>query len=291
MDEKVNEVLVFDTDVDVKVDTSSAKYKKQQAKLFKKLELDTNNIDETVVVEEVAVVRTKKNQKFKIGDEVDYVRKDKSKFYLTRAMVEIDKYNLKKADEFIDKSISLNPSNTQAYILKGDMFASMKYYDEAIKSYEKAVFLDDRVAQVHYNIGNCYIYLNKKEKAIASMGQAVIIDSTYVLAYLGRSSLYIDNKNYSAALDDYNKILSINKYFYPALKGRGIALMNLGEYDKAIIDFNQFLEYDKTDVSIFYHRGMAKMYKSEIYGACLDFLSASEAGYLEADKAIKKYCD
>lgn len=293
VDEKVNEVLVFDTDVDIKVDTSSTRYKKQQAKLLKKLqlELDTNKVDKNVMVNEVEVVRAKKNQKFKIGDEVDYVRKDKSKFYLTRAMIEIDKYNFKKADEFINKSISLNPSYVQAYMLKGDMFASMKYYDKAIEAYEKALFLDDKIAQVYYNMGNCYIYLNKNDKAIVSMGNAVAIDSTYVLAYLGRSSLYIEQKDYANALADYNKILSINKYFYPALKGRGIAQMNIGEYDKAIIDFNQFLEFDSKDVSIFYHRGMAKMYKDEIYGACLDFLSASEAGYVEADKAIKKYCD
>ncbi len=292
VEEGVSEVLVFDTYVEY-TDTSSTKYKRQQAKLLKKLELelDTNKVDKNIMVTEVAVVREKKNKKYKIGDEVDYVRKDKSKFFLSRAMLEIDKYNFKKANEFINKSIELNPSYTQAYMLKGDMFASMKYYDKAIDSYEKALFLDDRIAQVYYNVGNCNIYLNKKDKAIESMGKAVAIDSTYVLAYLGRSSLYVDDKNYSAALADYNKILELNKFFYPALKGRGISLMNLGEYDKAIIDFNQFLEYDKSDVSLFYHRGLAKMYKSEIYAACLDFLTASEAGYMEADKAIKKYCD
>ena len=75
------------------------------------------------------------------------------------------------------------------------------------------------------------------------------------------------------------------------MKGRGIAHLNLGNYDDAIRDFNQLLEFDMEDASIYYHRGMAKMYKSEVYGACMDFLSASENGYSEANKAINKYCE
>lgn len=98
-------------------------------------------------------------------------------------------------------------------------------------------------------------------------------------------------KDYQSALNDYNVILKINKYFYPALKGRGIAHINLEMYREAILDFNQLLEFDNTDPSIYYHRGLAKMYLSEIYGACMDFLMSSERGYLEAEKAIKKYCD
>jgi len=289
----VSEVLVFDTDISSDVDTSSNKFKRKQTKLLKKLQLesDSSKVDKNIMVNEVAVVREKNKKKYKIGDEVDYINKDKSKFFLSRAMLEIDRYNFKKANEFINKSIKLNPSYVEAYMLKGDMYASMEYFEKAIAAYEDALFLDENIAQVYYNVGNCYVYLNKKAKAIENMGKAVEVDSNYVLAYLGRSSLFIEDKKYQEALADYNKILELNKFFYPALKGRGIAQMNLGEYDLAIIDFNQFLEYDQGDVSIYYHRGMAKMYKNEVYEACLDFLSASEAGYVEADKAMKKYCE
>lgn len=278
---------------EVAPDTSSNKYKKEQAKLSKKLKLEENSdeFDKTVMIEEVAVSYKKKKTKYKIGDEVDEIRQDKAKFFLSRAMLEIDKGNLKKANSYIGKSIDLNPSYTEAYMLNGDLWASLGYYDKALKEYERASITNGRIPQVYYNMGNCYIFLKKKEKAIEMMSLAINVDSTYVLAYSGRSALYIDKKEYQNALNDYESLLKINKYFYPALKGKGIANFELGNYEEAIVDFNKLIEYEDKDPSIYYHRGMAKVHKGDVYAACMDFLKSSERGYNEADKAIKKYCD
>ncbi len=289
-----DDVLVFDVQFEAEKDTSSKKYKKQQLALAKELdEIESQEEGEmrTVKVDEVLIQSSKKSKKLKMGDEVDVVRMEKSRFYLSRAMFEIDKNNYKKAIEYADKSIVLNPNYTEAYMLKGDVMASFAYYDKAYNSYQKANMIDNRIPQLHYNMGNCLIYLGETEMAIVEMGKAISIDSSYILAYSGRSALFIEMNKYRSALYDYNTILSFNKYFYPALKGRGLANLNLGSYDDAIRDFNELLEYDTNDPSVYYHRGMAKMYKSEIYGACMDFLSSSERGYVEAIKAINKYCD
>lgn len=291
--ENEDDVLVFDVEFKAETDTSSRKYKKQQAALAKELEeIESKNKGMTTVkVEQVEVKSTKKNKKLKLGDDVDVMRMEKSRFFLSRAKVEIDKKNFKKAVEYTDKSIGLNPNNLEAYMIKGDILASFEYYDKAYSSYEKANQVDPSIPQLHYNMGNCLILTGKKEKAIQEMGVAIALDSTYILAYQGRSSLFLELNKFRSALHDYNTILEINKYFYPALKGRGIANLNLGNYNEAIRDFNALLEYDAKDPSVYYQRGMAKMYKAEIYGACMDFLSSSEMGFSEADRAIKKYCD
>ncbi|MCB9256654.1 MAG: tetratricopeptide repeat protein [Chitinophagales bacterium] len=292
-DQEKLDVLKFDVSFETDKDTLNRKDLKKKEKLEKELtaDFDSTKAVRNIMVDEVEISQSKTKKKFKIGDEVDEMRQEKSKFYLSRAKLEIDKSNYKKANEFIDKCISLNPSNTDAYMLKGDIYASFEYYDKAIEQYQKATFLNNKIPQLYYNMGNCLIFLDRKDKAISMMTKAIEIDPTYVLAYSGRSSLYMDKGQYNSALKDYNTLLQINKYFYPALKGRGISYLNLGDYDAAIRDFNALLEYDEKDPSIYYHRGMAKMYKSELYGACIDFLSASEMGYSEGDKAISKYCD
>lgn len=292
-DQEKLDILKFDVSFEANKDTSDRKGLKKKEKLEKELtaDFDSAKAVRNIMVDEVEISQTKAKKKYKIGDEVDEMRQEKSKFYLSRAKLEIDKSNYKKANEFLDKCISLNPSYTDAYMLKGDIYASFEYYDKAIEQYQKASFLNNKNPQLYYNMGNCLIFLDKKDKAISMMTKAIDIDPSYVLAYSGRSSLYIDMGQYNSALKDYNTLLKINKYYYPALKGRGISLLNLGDYDAAIRDFNALLEYDEKDPSIYYHRGMAKMYKSELYGACIDFLSASEMGYAEGDKAISKYCD
>lgn len=286
-------ILIFDVVYESDQDTSSKKYKKQQAMLSKEFDvaLDSSKVTRSVTVDEVVIEKSKKANKYKMGDEVDAIGIDKSRFFLSRAMIEIDKGNYKKAIEYTDKSIDLNPNYTEAYMLKGDMLASFGYFDKAYSQYEKANTVNSRIPQLHYNMGNCLIYMGKKDKALMHMGRAITIDPTYILAYSGRSALLFELAQYENAVKDYTTILDINKYFYPALKGRGLAYLNLGEYQEAIRDFNQLLEYDKEDPSIYYHRGIAKMYMSEIYGACMDFLTSSERGYAEADKAINKYCD
>ena len=293
IEENEDDVLIFDVNFESAKDTTSKKYKKQQLALAKEIVEMQDNLEDmtTVRVDQVEIKSSKKRKKLKMGDEVDAIRMEKSRFFLSRAMIEIDKKNYKKAVEYVDKSISLNPNYTEAYMLKADVYASFGYYDKAYNSYRNANLTDNQIPQLHYNMGNCLIYLNKKEQAIEEMTEAIQIDSAYILAYSGRSALYVGMNKYQSALTDYNIILTINKYFYPALKGRGLAHLNLGNYSEAVRDFNELLEYESEDPSIYYHRGMAKMYQAEIYGACMDFLSASENGFIEANKAINKYCD
>ena len=297
-EEEEIETLIFDVSFEENRDTTSKKYKKQQEKLEKEIALveesllkDSIKVAKSITVKAITVQESKKKKKLKMGDEVDEVRQEKARFFLSRAKMEIDKGNFKNALDYTSKSLDLNPNYTEAYMLKADMLASLAYYDKAYDNYEKANMLDNTIPQLHYNMGNCLIFLDRKQEALAKMGDAIKVDPEYILAYAGRSALYIELKKYRSALNDYNKILEINKYFYPALKGRGVAQLNLGNYEDAIRDFNELLEYEPEDASVYYNRGMAKMYLSKIYGACMDFLSASERGYGEADKAMRKYCD
>ncbi|MGB1247314.1 MAG: tetratricopeptide repeat protein [Chitinophagales bacterium] len=284
------ETIIFETAVD---STKKKKQNKKNKKVIDEIvsEKDSLEISASIAIDEVEVVDSKKKKKLKIGDEVDETRKEKARFMLSRAKKEIDKGDLKKALGYIEKSLKQNPSYTDAYMLKADIYASSTHYAEAHNEYIKASQLTPDNAQIHYNIGICLIQLNKKDEAIAAMTQAIETDSTYILAYSGRSALYIEEELYTAAILDYNSILSLNKYFYPALKGRGIAYYNSGEYDAAILDFNQLLEYEPEDGYVYHQRGLAKLYNNDLYGGCMDLLSAVELGETDAEKSINKYCE
>lgn len=299
------EVLVFDDDttrikgydLDLEVDVTdveNSKLERKNQKLIAKMlkeGKDTADFAMNVGVDEVEVVEKKSKKKPKIGDEVDEIRSEKSRFFLTRAKTEIDKQDYKKANEYIDKSISLNPSYSDAYILKGDLYASFGNYTEAIAQYNNAIKLNKADARLHYNIGSCLMRINQNKEAIIAMSKSLELDDQYVLAYSGRSALYINLKMYEEAVADYTTILSINKYFYPALTGRGVAYLENGDYDEAIRDFNQALEYEPDDAFVYYKRGIAKLYNNKVYNGCLDLLKSDELGYEGGEKAIKKYCN
>ncbi len=248
------------------------------------------NVSKKVEVGKV-VIKNKKKIKYFFGDVVDRNHREKAMFYLERARKEIDKSNLKKAKEYIDKSLKLNPSYVDAYILKGDLFSSLTYFDKALLQYRRASILNPNDAQLYYNMGNCFIRLGSEKNAIIEWTKAIKEDDQYILAYAGRASLFQKDKKYKQAIKDYNRIFSINKYFYPAYKSRGVAYLELGEYQKAINDFNSFLEYEPNDSYVIFKRGMAKLSDNEIYNGCVDLLAASELGYKKADKALRKHCE
>lgn len=295
IEKPIEQTLVFDNDI--KIDTAviakevKEKIKAKEIPVTSDLAKDTSQANITVNVKPVVIESSKKKKKFVIGDVVDKQLQEKAKFYLSRAKLEIDKPNINKAIEYLDKSIDLNPSYADAYVLKGDIYSSMTYYEKALSSYGRASFLEPRNAQINYNLGNCFIRLGKDNLAIEQWTKAIQNDSTYILAYAGRASLFMKNKNFEAAVNDYNKIFSINKYFYMAYKGRGVAHLELGHFGKAIIDFNNFLEFEPNDDYVYYKRGLAKLSDNEIYGGCIDLLSSSDLGNKDAEKALRKHCE
>lgn len=288
IDAKKIDLVVFDNDIlfDKSVEQSK-KNKKFQSKIKNEQE---NNIDSTISLNEV-LVRDLRKEKYKIGDKVDEMSRQRAEFYLMRAKRELDNQNYTKAEKLINQSLEINPNYVEAYMIKGDLFALFDFYDKALENYEKAKSLDRRLPQIYYNIGNCLIHQGKSSEALMSMRKAITLDPTYVLGYYGRSILYLSKKQYDKAIEDFNTILNLNAYFFPAVKGRGIAHLNKGDFKEAIVDFNTVLNFDLDDEKTLYMRGLAKLYLNNLYEGCLDLLKASEMGYSLADKDLKKYCN
>lgn len=277
------DIVVFDNNIsNLEEPKKTKRYKKLQNKI-------ENEGDKTISLNEVTIKESRK-EKYEIGDEVDEMSLQKSEFYLRRAKNEIDNKDFKKANNLINKSLSINPSLIEAYMIKGDLFALFDFYDKALENYKKAQSLDRNSPQIYYNIGNCLIYQGKSLEALAAMRKAIKLDSTYVLGYYGRAIIYLEKKQYKDAINDFNAILNLNAYFFPAVKGRGVAYLNSSEYKKAIIDFNTVLNFDNEDEKTIYLRGLAKLYLSNLYDGCMDLLKASEMGYSLADKDLNKYC-
>lgn len=276
------------------IDDSAVKEKTVKEKTVKekpeKLPAQKDSVFTTINIKEVEIKSTK-NTKPKFGDQVDKTSQDKAKFYLSRAKSEIDKENTKKAFAYVEKSLTINPSYVEAFMLKGDLYASMQYFDAALEQYYKAQLLDKTRPVVHYNIGICLNQLARKKDALVAMNEAVRLDSTFLLAIFGRSSMLLDLNKYDQAIDDFDRILAINKFYYPAHKGKGIALLKKGAYSEAVEELNKVLPFDAEDPVVYYHRGLAWLYKDELYDACVDFLKASQLGNDEAMKAMKKYCE
>ena len=254
---------------------------------------DTSSMNSKENPEDLSVVEVKENKKkkkYKIGDKIPDSDIQKSDFYLSRAMKAIDNKEYDNAQLFIKKAININPNNTEAYILLGDMFASFNYFDKAAKEYSKAIQTDDRMPVLYYNRGVTYLKMNELTKSLLDFNAAVNLDSQYVLAIGGRAAILLLRKNYQLAIQDYSKIIELNPFFAPAYKARAEAYIAVGSFKNAISDCDNFIETNPNDAYIYYQRGMAKIKDGEFYQSCIDLLKSSELGYIDAKIALKKFC-
>ena len=233
----------------------------------------------TVQVEDKKV---KKKKKYSLGDKVDPVTEEKAQFYLARAMKAIDERNFTLAESYIAKSLSLNPSYTEAYLLKGDLNSIFGYYDKAVKDYDKAVISNPYIPNSYYNRGTCYLRMHDTKKAMQDFTKAISLDSTYILAIGGRAALLMMDKEYYQAIDDYSRIITLNKFFSPAYKARGVARLEIGDYTGSLEDFDKYLVTEPNDAYVLYQRGLAKLKTGKLYECCIDLLKASELGSEES---------
>ena len=92
-------------------------------------------------------------------------------------------------------------------------------------------------AAEHYNTG---VELQRKgllEEAIASYDEAIWLDPEIVNAYYNRGLAYYELGRYERALQDYNESFRIGGYQgFEAYYNRGLAHHGLGQHQRAIED-------------------------------------------------------
>ncbi|MEI6311023.1 MAG: tetratricopeptide repeat protein [Bacteroidota bacterium] len=244
--------------------------------------IDLNTIDK--------IQNNKSKIKYKIGDVIKETDLQKSSFLLIRAMKAIDAKDYSTAQNYLNKSLHLNPNYTEAYIMLADMYATFNYYDKAVKEYDKAIITNKSMPILYYNRGSNYLKMNELSKSFTDFNKAIQLDSQYVLALGGRASIYILKKNYKQAIADLTSVIELNAFFSPAYKARAEARLAIGDYKGTIEDCNKFIETNAEDAYVYYQRGMARINEGEFYNSCIDLLKAVELGYTQANLAIKKYC-
>jgi hypothetical protein len=242
-----------------------------------------------VQIKDIPVTESKNKPKYLMP--VDSVEKIKGDFYLIRARQVLERGDFKTGDKYLRKSLELDPSNAQSWMLHADLFLTLGLADQALKEYEISGEIDSTNPKVFYNIALLYVKANNNQKAYKYFSKSIEVNYKYLSAYMGRASLLMDERDYQGAIQDYDKLLAINKYYSPAFKARGLAKMELHKFADAVLDFNQYLEIEDPDGYVIYQRGISKIYSNDLLQGCLDLSSSLELGFKEAEKAIKKFCE
>ena len=155
-------------------------------------------------------------------------------------------------------------NNGEIYIYKASYYMDLENYDEAIKSYLKAIEINNEVygnkKDEYFNVAYCYLQLENFKEAKKYLFLSQKTNENKIKNYfengvsaceengIGAQEYLIDFSKVFKELK--NKFIDINYYL-------GICNIELNNYEEAIKNFDVCIKYDNKFVDGYYYKGIA----------------------------------
>jgi tetratricopeptide (TPR) repeat protein len=179
-----------------------------------------------------------------------------------------------EAIEFLKKYIDKNPYSEIAWHQSGRLYYSVKDYENAVKSFEFATYIDDEFLGAFMEKGKALERLKKYKDAIESYERTIELGDPTSYAYLRIGKCHEKLGNKAEALKFYNKTVHED----PLLDKGWIAItdfyVRLKNYQKALFYVNKALAIDNQNR--LYWKRYATINKA------MNFYEEAEYGYRKA---------
>lgn len=123
--------------------------------------------------------------------------------------------------ETIEDVLVDNPSNVDAHLFAGKIYANMGLYDKALKKGTDALEINDLCAEAYLLIGSICYKIGELEKAVSSFKKAIYLDDKSVLSHYYLGNLYKDSNMTEQAIREYGNVVNI----FDTNAGRGELLV------------------------------------------------------------------
>jgi len=157
-------------------------------------------------------------------------------------------------------------------------------YDEAIRSFDRAIQIWPEYAEAYLNRAVVEHDVSQRGPALADLDKALDLDPRSTRAYNERGQIYLENGDPRKAIQEFSKSIQVN----PTLEGyyqRGEAYEKLGEHQKAIADFDAAIGEFREAPYAYRARGVAKRNSGDRDGAAAD---EEKAQRIETGKAPER---
>ena len=138
--------------------------------------------------------------------------------------------NPKKAIEYLNNAIQLQPNYAAAYNSRGNAYADLRQYRRAIEDYNQAIRLKPDYAYALINRGDAYYGLGRYKRTVEDCTEALRWKPDSPIAYSNRGKAYAQLKNYTSAMKDFNEALRLKPDYADACNNRAFAYLLQGNH-------------------------------------------------------------
>ena len=153
-------------------------------------------------------------------------------------------------ESYFKRAIARDPKYAEAYSYLG-IHAFYKRNSDLAKAYfDKAIYIDQNDSWLYLNRGEMYAYMNKYVDALQDMDIAVRLANTRfrkAAAFYERGMILKDAKRNNDAIADFTSFIDLGLENYNSYYERGLLYCLMHEYKLALKDFYKAKELGKGD--------------------------------------------
>ncbi len=123
----------------------------------------------------------------------------------------------------------------QQFLLKGNIAARDRNYDQASYYYGEAIRLEPCYADAWNNLGTVYFEQRRFDLALENYTKAIECKPTFVNALINRANAAYETKAYFQSLDDLTKVIAVKPDTALAHFTKGLVYTKMREFDKALL--------------------------------------------------------
>ena len=148
--------------------------------------------------------------------------------------------DLKRFDEALksyDRALTIAPVHVVALNNRGAVLQDMKRFDESLESYDRALSITPDYAEALYNRGNALRELNRHDDALDSYERALKIKPDYAEALNNRGNALVDLKRLDEALESYGHAHKIKPDYAEAHLNEGLCRLSSGDFAPGWLEY------------------------------------------------------
>ena len=200
----------------------------------------------------------------KYSQQIEDSPEDAEPYFYTGLIYE-KRANYKKAIEYYDKVIELNPNFSAVYYQRARSYDSLKQSDLALKDLRKFVELcpqeeeniQEAFAKTYKKLRDIEKFDESQKKGIVALSKKIEENPEDSINYYNRAGIFNTIGEYQKSLEDHNKAIELKpdrgSYYY----SRARNYYSMGFYYEAINDYGKAIELNPNDSESYFGRSKA----------------------------------
>lgn len=148
------------------------------------------------------------------------------------------------AEAAFRKVTTLDPDHTDAHIRLGMLLAEQNRLQEAVKAYERAIFLDRTAVVARYNLAQVCVQLEDYQRALAQLHLVKELHPDYAPLHLLQGDLFQRLGDQRQAVIEFNRAIELGSGDAQTHWQLAEAHLSLGERSKALKSYQEVVSLD-----------------------------------------------